>query len=145
MPNMFLGEFKHTLDDKSRITLPAKYRERLAPGIVMTAGTDRYVLVYPQDEFDKLADQVNALPLTGREAATLRRLLFVNANDAVPDKQGRVVMPEALREHAGISTDVVIIGVGKFIEIWSPEEWQRAKTEIQEHATDEDVWAKLGI
>jgi MraZ protein len=142
---MFLGEFKHTLDEKSRITLPAKFRSRLAPGIVMTAGMERYVLVYPQDEFEKLAEQVNALPLTGKDSATLRRLLFVNANDAVPDKQGRVVMPEALREYAGIGTDVVIIGVGKFVEIWNPEEWQRARSEIQEHAAQENIWAKLGI
>jgi MraZ protein len=142
---MFLGEFRHTLDDKSRITLPARYRTRLAEGIVMTAGMERYILVYPQDEFEVLAERVNALPLTGRDAATLRRLLFVNGSDAVPDKQGRVVVPEALREHAGIESEVVVIGVGKFIEIWSPEEWQRARAEIQDHAAQESIWAKLGI
>ena len=142
---MFLGEFRHTLDEKSRLTLPAKFRPRLAAGIVMTAGMDRYVLVYPQDEFELLAERVNALPLTGRDAATLRRLLFVNAMDVVPDKQGRVVVPDLLRQHAAIETDVVIAGVGKFIEIWSPEEWQRARAEIQDHAAQESLWAKLGI
>jgi MraZ protein len=142
---MFLGEFKHTLDDKSRITLPAKFRLRLASGIVMTAGMDRYVLVYPQDEFERLAERVDALPLTGREAATLRRSLYANASDAVPDKQGRVVMPESLREHAGIGTEVVIAGVGRFIEVWSPEEWQRARTEVREDAAQQEIWAKLGI
>jgi MraZ protein len=142
---MFLGEFRHTLDDKSRLTLPAKFRARLHPGVVMTAGMEKYVLVYPQDEFDKLAERVNALPLAGHEAATLRRLLFVNAADSVPDKQGRVVMPEPLRSHAGIVSDVVIVGVGKFIEIWNPEEWQRARAEIQDHAAQENIWSKLGI
>jgi MraZ protein len=142
---MFLGEFKHTLDDKSRLTLPAKFRARLAPGVVMTAGTDRYVLIYPQDEFEQLAERVNGLPLIDREAATLRRLLFVNASDAVPDKQGRVLVPEPLRAHAEITSEVVIVGVGKFIEIWSPEQWQRARAEIQDHAAQESLWARLGI
>jgi MraZ protein len=142
---MFLGDFRHTIDDKSRITLPAKFRTQLASGIVMTAGIDRYILVYPQDEFDRLAEKVNALPLTGRDAATLRRLLFVNACDDVPDKQGRVILPDNLRAYAGIQTDVVIVGVGKFIEMWNPEEWQRAQAEVRDHAAQETIWAKLGI
>ncbi len=142
---MFMGEFRHTIDDKSRITLPAKFRAQLASGIVMTAGIDRYILVYPQDEFERLAEKVNALPLTGRDAATLRRLLFVNASDDVPDKQGRVILPENLRAYAGIQSDVVIVGVGKFIEMWNPEEWQRAQTEVRDHAAQETIWAKLGI
>jgi MraZ protein len=142
---MFLGEFRHSLDEKSRLTLPAKFRARLAAGLVLTAGMDRFLLVYPQDEFELLAERVNTLPLTVREAATLRRLLFPNASDLVPDRQGRVVVPENLRAHAGISNDVVVAGVGKFIEIWSPEEWQRARAEVQEHAAQESTWAKLGI
>jgi MraZ protein len=142
---MFLGEFRHSIDDKSRITLPAKFRTQLASGIVMTAGIDRYILVYPQDEFDRLAERVNALPLTGHDAATLRRLLFVNASDEVPDKQGRVILPDNLRAYAGIQTDVVIVGVGKFIEMWNPEEWQRAQLEVRDHAAQETIWAKLGI
>ncbi|MCL4504702.1 MAG: division/cell wall cluster transcriptional repressor MraZ [Chloroflexi bacterium] len=142
---MFLGEFRHSLDDKSRITLPAKFRSELQQGVVMTAGMDHYVLIYPRAEFELLAEKVNHLPLTGRDAATLRRLLFVNANDAIPDKQGRIIVPELLRQYASISADVVIVGVGKFIEMWSPEEWQRARSEIAEHAAQESIWAKLGI
>ncbi len=142
---MFLGEFRHSLDEKSRITLPAKFRPELMLGVVMTAGIDRYALIYPSAEFELLAQKVNQLPLTGRDAATLRRLLFVNATDAVPDKQGRVIVPELLRQYAGINGEVVIVGVGKFIEMWSPEEWQRARQQIEEHAAQESVWAKLGI
>ena len=142
---MFLGEYRHTLDDKGRITLPAKYRPQLSSGLVLTAGIDRCVLVYSGEEFNRLAERVTALPLTGHDAATLRRLLFGNAFDASLDKQGRVVLPEKLRQHAGIQADVVVAGVGKFVELWGPEEWERAQTRIQEHAAEATLWAKLGI
>ncbi|MCL6509408.1 MAG: division/cell wall cluster transcriptional repressor MraZ [Anaerolineae bacterium] len=142
---MFLGEFTHTLDEKSRLTLPAKFRARLADGVVMTTGSDKCLLVYPLDEFKLLFERVSALPVMGREAATLRRMLYSNAHDAVPDKQNRVVIPQPLREYAGIVNEAVVVGVGKFIEIWNPQEWQRAREEIQAHAAQKDVWASLGI
>lgn len=142
---MFLGEFNHTLDEKSRLTLPAKFRARLADGVVMTAGTEMCLLVYPLDEFKQLFEKVSALPVMGKEAATLRRMLFTNASDAVPDKQNRVVIPQPLREYAEITNEVVVVGVGKFVEIWNPKEWQRAREEVQQHAAQRDVWANLGI
>jgi MraZ protein len=142
---MFLGEFRHTLDEKSRLTMPAKYRARLAAGLVLTAGMDHNLLVYPEDEFEILAERLSALQLTMREAGTLRRMLFTNGSNLIPDSQGRVIVPENLRAYAGISTDVVIAGVGKFLELWSPEEWQRARAEMLEHAAQESTWAKLGI
>jgi MraZ protein len=142
---MFLGEFAHTLDEKSRLTLPARFRTRLAEGVVMTTGTERCLLVYPMDEFKVLFDKVSALPMIGREAATLRRMIFTNAHDAMPDKQNRVVVPQPLREYAGIANEVVVVGVGKWIEIWNPKEWQRAQEEVREHATRGEAWAQLGI
>jgi MraZ protein len=142
---MFLGEFNHTLDEKSRLTLPAKFRRRLADGVVMTAGTEKCLLVYPLDEFRQLFEKVSALPVMGKEAATLRRMLFTHASDAAPDKQNRVVIPQALREYAEIMNEVVLVGVGKFIEIWNPNEWRRAQEEVQQHAANKDIWAGLGI
>ena len=146
---MFIGQFVHTLDDKSRIALPAKFRPRLEDGVVMTAGTDGQMLVYPRDEFEKLAEKVNGLPLMGPEAATLRRMIFVNAADAVPDKQGRVIVPELLLLHVGITgeagREAVIVGVGKFIEVWNPVAWQRAREEVTATAAQKQVWANLGI
>ena len=142
---MFLGAFNHSLDDKNRITLPAKYRSRLAAGIVMTAGRDRFLVVYPKDEFELLAAQVGKLSVTAREAATLRRLVFGNGSDLTPDKLGRVVVPESLKEHAGITTDVVIVGTGNFMELWNPEEWKRAQEEVQNHAALDSAWANLGV
>ncbi|MCS6846353.1 MAG: division/cell wall cluster transcriptional repressor MraZ [Anaerolineae bacterium] len=142
---MFLGEFTHTLDEKSRLTLPAKFRARLADGVVMTTGADKCLLIYPLDEFKLLFERVSALPVMGREAATLRRMLYSNAHDAVPDRQNRVVIPQPLREYAEITNEAVIVGVGKFIEVWNPREWQRALEEVQAHAARKDVWASLGI
>lgn len=142
---MFLGEFTHTLDEKSRLTLPAKFRARLADGVVMTTGADKCLLIYPLDEFKLLFERVSALPVMGREAATLRRMLYSNAHDAMPDKQNRVVIPQPLREYAEITNEAVVVGVGKFIEVWNPREWQRALEEVQAHASRKDVWASLGI
>lgn len=144
LESMFLGEFRHTLDEKSRITLPAKYRPRLASGIVLTTGTKRFVLVFPMDEFEHLSERVNSLSLVGPEAAMLRRQLFSNGFDMELDKQGRVVLPESLREYAGIRQEVVIAGVGNHIELWNPEEWQHEREEIARAAL-ENPWAKLGI
>jgi len=142
---MFLGEFRHSLDDKSRLALPARFRARLEVGLVMTTGSDKCLLVYPMDEFTVLFEKVSALPVMGHESSTLRRMLFTNAHDAVPDKQNRVVVPQKLREFAQITNEVVVVGVGKFVELWNPAEWDRARDEVREHAARKDVWAGLGI
>jgi MraZ protein len=142
---MFLGEFAHSLDDKGRLTLPAKFRARLAEGLVMTTGADNCLLVYPMDEFSALFEKVSALPMMGRDAANLRRLLFTNAHDALPDKQNRVIIPQHLREYAGIAGEAIVVGVGKYIEIWNPEAWQNTKVEVQSQAANKDVWRELGI
>lgn len=142
---MFLGQYRHSLDDKARVTLPAKFRPQFGEGLVMTAGTERCIWVYPAEEFGKLAERINALPLTGQEAAAFRRLIYGNAFDASLDKQGRVVVPEKLRRHANIEGEVVVTGVGRFVEIWSPAEWDRAQEAIQARGAPERMWAELGI
>lgn len=143
---MFLGEYRFALDDKYRLTIPAKFRSRFASGMVLTAGTDACILGYPLDEFTVLYDKVVALPLTGPDAAEFRRLVFMNASDVELDKQGRVVLPEPLRDYAGIAgSDVVVVGVGKFVEIWAPERWQTVKDKVQDAETQKAIWARLGI
>lgn len=142
---MFLGTFVHTLDDKNRLALPAKFRARLADGVVITTGADKCLLVYPAEEFRALFERVSALPLMDREAAMLRRLLFTNAYDTVPDKQNRVVIPQVLCDYAALTGEVVVVGVGRFIELWAPSEWERAQQEVRARAADQGLWAKLGI
>jgi MraZ protein len=142
---MFIGHFTHTLDDKSRIALPAKFRTRLEEGVVMTTGRDKQILIFSREEFDKFATKVDELPILGMDVDSLRRFVFGNAVEAVPDKQGRVIISAVLLAHAAIEREAVLVGVGKFIEMWNPEEWQRAKDEVAGASAQKQVWAQLGI
>ncbi|MCS7087674.1 MAG: division/cell wall cluster transcriptional repressor MraZ [Thermoflexales bacterium] len=144
-PSMFLGEFAHALDDKHRLTLPAKFRARLADGVVVTAGPGPFLLVYPLDEFKVLFDKVSALSLMDAEAAAIRRLLFSSAFDVVPDKQNRVVLPQMLREHAGLTDAAVVVGVGRFLEVWNPQTWEQVRQAVRQRTADPSVWARLGV
>lgn len=142
---MFLGRNAHTVDDKGRLALPAKHRLRLAEGLVITASFERCLLVYPMDEFKLLFDKVSALPTIDAQAGILRRMLFMNASDMVPDKQNRVVVPKELREYAGISTEAIVVGVGRWLELWSPEAWLTQQAEIEKQSHDRAALARLGV
>jgi MraZ protein len=142
---MFIGNFNHTLDEKNRVAFPARFRAQLESGVVMTAGLSAHVLVYPRAGFEQLAEKIDRLNQFDPEAATLRRQIYMDASEADLDKQGRVILPEALRAHAAIARDAVIVGVGRFIEIWSPANWAQARTAVQDAAAQAHVWAKLGI
>ncbi len=122
---MFLGEYTHNLDSKGRLTIPAKFRAAFAQGLVITRNpTDQCLLVFPQAEWEKLADKVSALPLTDPRSAAFRRIFFSAAEDLEPDGQGRILLSQRLQEHAKIETDVVVAGQNKFIELWSPSLWE---------------------
>jgi MraZ protein len=141
---MFLGEYNHTIDEKGRLTLPAKYRAELAPGVVVTRGIDKCLFVFPMAEWQKLSEKVSALPLTDTAAREFRRLLFSGATDADLDKQGRVLLPQYLREYAGLNGNVVVAGLNTHMEIWSPEAWSIIRANIDSAASVEQ-WAQLGI
>jgi len=145
MPVMFIGNFNHTLDEKNRVAFPARFRAHLEGGVVMTAGVAPHVLVYPRAGFEQLAEKVDGLSQFDPEAAQLRRQVYMDAGEADLDKQGRVILPEALRAHADITKEAVIVGVGRFIEIWNPANWAQARTAVQDTAAQAHVWAKLGI
>jgi len=142
---MFLGEFSHTIDEKGRLTLPAKYRANFASGIVVTRGIDQCLFAFPQTEWQDLAQRVSNLPLTEPQAREFRRLLFSGASDDVPDKQGRVLIPQYLREYAKLNGEVIIAGLNTHIEIWSPAAWNEARKGFESGALDSEHWAKLGI
>ncbi|MDD2859051.1 MAG: division/cell wall cluster transcriptional repressor MraZ [Candidatus Nanopelagicales bacterium] len=121
---MFLGTHAPRLDDKSRLVLPAKFRDALAGGLVMAKGQDRCIVVWPAAEFQAHADRLNE---ASRSDATVRaylRVLFSSASDEVPDKQGRVTLPAVLRAYAGLDRDVVVVGNGTTIEIWDTAAWE---------------------
>jgi len=142
---MFLGEFSHTIDDKGRLTLPSKFRALLAGGCVVTRGIDQCLFVFPLDEWQNLAQKVSSLPLGDAQAREFRRLLFSGASDDVPDKQGRVLIPQYLREYAGLNGEVVVAGLYTHIEIWSPSAWSEARKGFESGALDAGHWAELGV
>lgn len=142
---MFLGEFVHTLDSKGRLTVPAKFREGLDSGLVVTRGIDRCLAVFPMAEWQELAAQVNELPMTDRQARAFRRFLFASASDVSLDKQGRILIPQNLRDYAGLDGDVVIAGLSNYMEIWSTEAWQDEREQVEGDDVDIEGWAALGI
>jgi len=122
---MFLGEHVHSLDSKARLTIPARYRAGLEAGLVVTRHpTDRCLMLFPMAEWEKVAQKVNELPLADPRSALLRRVLFSAAEDAVPDKQGRILLSQRLRDHAQIETDILVAGMHRFVELWNPVQWE---------------------
>ncbi len=142
---MFLGSFTHSLDDKGRMTIPAKYRPELAAGVVVTRGLDHNLVIYPVDEWQRLSERIRQLPYTDKNARDFRRLVFGMATDAVPDKQGRILIPTELREYAGIDTEAVVAGMDSYIEVWSPAAWQSLRQTVEQNADQADNWLNLGI
>jgi len=142
---MFLGEFVHVLDGKGRLTIPAKFRGDLDTALVVTRGIDRCLAVFPIPEWEKLAEQVSELPLTDRQARAFRRLLFANASNVSPDKQGRILIPPRLRKYAHLDGEVVVAGINTYIELWNPEAWNKEREQVEGENVDIDGWAALGI
>ncbi|CCQ95856.1 putative protein involved in cell division or replication [[Clostridium] ultunense Esp] len=120
---MFIGEYQHTIDDKGRVIMPSKFREDLGSNFIMTKGLDNCLFVYPIEEWQMLEEKLRSLPLTNRDARAFVRFFFAGATECVLDRQGRVLIPGNLREHAKLIKDAIIIGVAARIEIWSKEEW----------------------
>jgi MraZ protein len=129
---MLLGEFEHSIDDKGRVTIPAKFRGRLASGVVVTKAIDPCLWLYPNDTWDELSAKIRSLPLADRKAREFRRQVFGGAADSVPDRQGRVILPPYLREYATIDKQAVIIGLHDHCEIWNPERWRERQRKSDE-------------
>ena len=130
---MFLGTHSPRLDDKGRLFLPAKFRDRMSDGLVVTRGQERCLYVFPMDEFLKVTQQMQAAPTTSKAVRDFTRVFLSGASDEVPDKQGRVTIPTVLREYAGLGRDLAVIGTGARIEIWDAASWQ-TYSEQQEQA-----------
>ncbi|SMB96448.1 MraZ protein [Desulfonispora thiosulfatigenes DSM 11270] len=120
---MFIGEFQHTIDDKGRLIMPAKYREALGDDFVITKGLEGCLFVYPQSEWSKLETKLRSLPFTKKDARAFARFFFSGAVEGLLDKQGRVLLPLNLRTYADLKKNVVIAGISSRIEIWSKENW----------------------
>lgn len=129
---MFLGQFEHTIDGKGRLTIPAKFREELASGVVVTRGLDGCLWAYNRSEWEILAEKIAQTPTTNQAARNFARFMFSSASDSIPDRQGRVLIPQNLRDYAGIENETVIIGVMNRLEIWNPDKWSQLVTEVEQ-------------
>jgi len=127
--NVFMGEFRHSLDEKGRLIVPAKFREGLGDSFVVTRGLDHCLFVYPLQEWHHLEQKLKQLPLTRGDARAFMRLFFSGAVDVDVDKQGRILIPQNLREYARMDRDVVIIGVSNRVEVWSEKQWEEYSDE----------------
>ncbi|MDN5715861.1 MAG: division/cell wall cluster transcriptional repressor MraZ [Janibacter sp.] len=120
---MFLGTHTPKLDDKGRLFLPAKFRDKLAGGLVMTRGQERCLYVFPMDEFVKVTQKFQGAPTSSKAARDYMRVFLSGASDEIPDKQGRVTVPAALRQYAGLDRDCTVIGTGSRVEVWDTAAW----------------------
>ena len=123
---MLKGEYNHTIDSKGRIIVPAKLREELGDSFVITKGLDGCLWMFDSDEWAKVEAEIQAMPFTLKEARMLSRFMIAGAYDGEPDKQGRMLIPPALREYAGIDKDVVLAGVGSRVEVWAKDRYESA-------------------
>ncbi len=123
---MFMGEYSHSLDSKGRMIIPAKFREALGNRFVITRSLDSCLCIYDESGWEKFVSRLNDLPYNVKKQRQLVRFFLSGANEVEPDKQGRILIPSNLREAAGIDKDVVLVGVGSRIEIWSKEAWEES-------------------
>jgi MraZ protein len=130
---MFLGEFEHSVDDKGRLTIPARFRDELEAGVVITRGLDGCLWAYPKGEWEQLAEKIAALPSTNPAARNFARFMFSSAFDSVPDRQGRILIPQKLRDYANINTETTVIGMMNRVEIWNPQAWSAAFAKVEEN------------
>lgn len=138
---MFMGEFQHSIDDKGRIIIPAKFREPLGPNFVITRGLDQCLFVYPMEEWVIMEQKLKALPLMKSDARAFTRFFFSGATECELDKQGRVNLPPNLRDYAKMDKECVVLGVSNRVEIWSKGIWEQYYSQSEE--TFNDIAEKL--
>ncbi len=142
---MFLGTHSPRLDEKGRIFLPAKFREELADGLVLTRGQERCIYVFSQSEFEKVHEKMRQAPISSRQARDYSRVFLSGASDEVPDKQGRVTIPQALRTYAGLGRELAVIGAGNRAEIWDAKAWEDYLEEKENAFSETDEETIPGI
>lgn len=131
--NMFIGEYNHTIDEKGRMSIPAKFRRDVTAGVVVTRGLDHCLFVYPKSEWEVMAEKLSRLPVSQKKSRAFARLMLAGAMDVELDGQGRIMLPEYLRKYADVKKHVVVAGLYNRLEIWDEDAWQeyRTKTELE--------------
>lgn len=130
--NMFMGEYQHNIDAKGRMIVPAKFREGLGESFVLTRGLDKCLFAYPMEEWKILEEKLKKLPLTKKDARSFTRFFFSGAVECEVDKQGRINIPQTLRNYSKLEKECVVIGVSGRVEVWAKEIWEDYFTESEE-------------
>ena len=130
-PTLFLGEFEHSIDDKSRLAVPARFRPALEDGLVITRGLDRCLVIWDSESWRVQAERVRTLNPWQGDVRRMQRHFFSGAVPAQPDKLGRVIIPQFLRAYAQIDTEVVVVGLADRIEVWAQDAWQHERSEAE--------------
>jgi len=142
---VFSGEYEHTLDDKGRLIIPAKFRDKLGDGLFVTRGLDGCLFVFPPDTWKDLSEKMANLSLVQTGARLFSRMIY-SGTECSLDKQGRILLPTSLRAHADIESEVVITGVRNRVEIWSKKRWQVITTKMEDESSSiAEQLANLGI
>ena len=128
---MFLGRFEHSVDNKGRVAVPARFRDKLSGELIITRGNDRCLYLFTEEAWGPLAEKLNALPTGDQDARNMRRAIFSAAEPVELDKQGRIIIPDHLRQYASIDGNVAVIGVGNYIEIWDLQSWNTLDDTIE--------------
>jgi len=139
---MLLGEFKHNLDIKGRMAIPAKFRDKLEAGAIITRGIDNCLFVFANNEWETLAKKLVALPLAQANSRAFARLMLAGATDVELDNQGRILIPDYLRKYAGLSKSVVVAGLYNRIEVWDEAAWTTYK--VKTESSSEEIAEQLG-
>jgi MraZ protein len=142
---MFLGQYQHTLDNKGRLTIPARYRDLLDDGAYLTQGFDRNLMVMTVSAFEALSRKVNSMSITDSRARLLRRLLFSNGERVEVDKAGRILIPQFLRQSASLDSDAIVVGGGDYFEIWSPGHWAEQAVRLNDAESNADLFSIFDI
>lgn len=143
---MFLGEYRHSIDDKSRLSVPAKFRQLLLAGAVITKGLDECLFVYPKAAWDAWSEKLAKLPVSQAKSRAFLRMMLGGAMEVELDKQGRVVVPDYLRAYAGLRKQVVVAGLYDRLEIWDAEKWEQYQKNTEKDSNHiAETMLELGV
>jgi MraZ protein len=145
LEQMFLGQYQHSLDEKGRLTIPARFREMLEGGAYVTQGFDRCLMVMTAAYFEQVYQRINAMNLADPNARLLRRQILSNAYPVEADKVGRILMPQKLREFIELDGEAVIAGQGDYFEIWNPNTWNDQVARIQDTEANNQRFSALDL
>jgi len=142
---MFLGQYQHSLDDKGRLMVPARFRELLEGGAYLTQGFDKCLMVMTDAYFKQVYERINAMNLTDPTARLLRRLILSNAYPVEVDKVGRILVNGNLRQFAGLESNAIVAGQGDYFEVWTPAEWEKQTAQINDTEANNQRFATLDL